>query len=340
MSTCTPTQNTSDTSDGGLHMEPDDSHAAPHLTEEDIRQQKRRTYVGSRQFPRENLVLLTKLGDGEFGPVYRGEAYGITAKEKSRIVTVKMLRAESENKRVMFEQEIVLFSNLNHLNVVGVLGVCTDTAPDPECIIFDAGKKHVDLLTYIREKGREMEEVTDGNRIVDEFRKLLHIADEVCLGMAYLCSQSIVHKDIALRNCIRCSNGVVKVANFGLGPKLYPEAYYQLHKKSIPLRWLSPEAINENTFTTESDLWAFGVLLWELFSYGKLPFFNLTDEEVMFQVSQEFSTLSPPEKCPEDVFLLMSSCWDIDPYSRPIFLALHQNITDLISPHLMEDHGD
>lgn len=261
------------------------------------------------------------------------------AREKSRIVTVKLLKTDAESKkRALFEQEITLFSNLNHLNVVGVLGVCTETSP--ECIIFDAGNTHVDLLTYVREKGKEMEGVNDGERIIQEFRELLRVADEVCLGMAYLCSQSIVHKDVALRNCIRGQNGVVKVASFGLGSKLYPEAYYYLHGRNLPLRWMSPEAINQDLFSSESDIWAFGVLMWELFTYGKQPFPNLTNEQILFQVSQKHSTLPPPDKCPDDVFLVMSSCWVIEPSFRPTFPVLHQYIFDLISPHLVEDYGD
>ena len=313
--------------------------AARALNEEDIRQQRRRTYIGSRQFPSKNLVLMTILGDGEYGPVYRGEAYDITPKEASRIVTVKMLKSDADDAmRVKFEQEITLFSHLNHLNVAGVLGVCTDSTP--ECIIFDAGDTHIDLLAYIRDKGLAMKGVSDGERIVHECRDMLRIADEVCLGVAYLASQHIVHKDIALRNCIRGKNGVVKVANFGLGSKLYPESYYRLHGRSLPLRWLPPEAINYDVFSTESDVWAFGVLMWELFTYGEHPHPTLTNQEVFLKVSQQFYVPSPPDTCPQDVFLVMSSCWDRDPVARPNFLALHQHIFDLISPHLMEDHGD
>ena len=295
--------------------------------------------MGSRQFPSKNLVLLTVLGEGECGPVYRGEAYDIVPRETSRIVTVKMLKSDADDtKRTTFEQEITLFSHLNHLNVVGVLGVCTDTSP--ECIIFDGGDTHIDLLTYVRDKGIAMKGVNDGERIIQEFRDMLRIADEVCLGLAYLKSQSIVHKDVALRNCIRGKNGVVKVASFGLGEKLYPEAYYQLHRRILPLRWMPPEAINYDVFSTESDIWALGVLMWELFTYGQQPYPTLTNPEVVYKVAQQYSILSAPDKCPEDVYLVMSSCWDSNPSSRPQFPALHQHIFDLISPHLMEDHGN
>ena len=333
--THTHSQNPLESTDGG----PRPRTTSRNYSEEDVRQQRRRTYIGSQQFPSKNLVLLTQLGEGEFGPVYRGEAYGIVPREASRIVTVKMLKvATGDSKRVKFEQEITLLSHLNHLNVVGLLGVCTDTSP--ECIILDGGTSHVDLLGYVRDKGATMRGVEEGERIVEEFRELLKMADEVCMGLAYLSSQHIVHKDVALRNCIRGQNGVVKVASFGIGSKMYPEAYYLLHGRSLPVRWMPPESISSDVFSSASDVWAFGVLIWELFTYGALPFRALPNNQVVAKVSQHLAVLPQPDKCPEDVFLVMSSCWAGQPGSRPNFLELHQHLFDLIDPHQIEDHGD
>ena len=307
--------------------------------DEDTLTKRRRSTVTYRQFPNENLVLLNQLGDGEYGPVYRGKAYGLDTGGNAQIVTVKMLKmGADEEKRLIFQQEIALFSSINHLNVVSVLGVCTNTSP--ECIIFDASDSHIDLLTFVRQKGKAMAGVKSGARIVEDFRSLLQIADEICLGLAYLSSQQIVHKDVALRNCIRGHNGVVKVSSFGLGPQLYPEAYYQLGGQNLPLRWMSPEAINYNTLTTESDIWAFGVLMWELFTYGDHPFSELSDQQVISQVARKSIPLSQPDKCPDDVFLVMLSCWEIQESSRPSFFILHKHIFDLVSPELMEHHGD
>ena len=284
-------------------------------------------------------MLLTMLAEGEFGPVYRGEAYDIVPREASRIVTVKMLKDNADDsRRVKFEQEITFLSHFNHLNVVGVLGVCTDTSP--ECIILDGGSTHIDLLSYIRDRGLAMRGVQDGERIVQEFHELLQIGDEVCLGLAYLSSQHIVHKDVALRNCIRGQNGVVKVSSFGIGPKIYPEAYYLLHGRNLPLRWMPPESITHDVFATASDVWAFGVLMWELFTYGEQPFPSLTNQQVIARVTKKLSSLPQPEKCPEDVFLVMWSCWKKEPVARPKFLEIHQHMFDLTSPHLTEDHGD
>ena len=104
---------------------------------------------------------------------------------------------------------------------------------------------------------------------------------------------------------------------------------------------MSPEAITSGTFTEQSDVWAFGVLVWELFSYGDLPFIGKSDEQVVRHAQvEEGEGLTRPDKCPDDVFLMMSSCWEYEALSRPTFLALHEHIFELISPEMVEDHGN
>ena len=103
---------------------------------------------------------------------------------------------------------------------------------------------------------------------------------------------------------------------------------------------MSPEAVTSGAFTKQSDVWAFGVLVWELFSYGELPFNGKSDEEVVRQVEEEGEGLTRPDKCPDDVFLMMSSCWEREALSRPSFFALHEHIFELISPDTVEDHGN
>ena len=299
-------------------------------TEEDIRLQKRRTRLGSRQFPRGDLLLLDYLGDGEYGPIYRGEAYNLGIKEKSRPVTVKMLATQApEATRIRFEQDIALLSSFNHLNVVGMLAVCTEDSP--ECILLDAGK---DMLSVIRERKVIMEqEAREGvpiKSLAQETVELLKIADEVCIGMAYLASQRFVHKDLALRNCIVGYDGVTKVASFGLGPAFYPEAYHRvLQGRELPIRWMAPEAISSGQFTITNDIWAFGVLMWEILTYGELPYPDKSNENVINFVAKDFGKLTRPENCLEDVYLVMSSCWELEPQSRPTFITLHENIFDV-----------
>ena len=166
-----------------------------------------------------DLLLLDYIADGEYGPVYKGEAYGLTVPNKSRAVTVKMLTTQAtEANMIRFEQDIALLSSLNHLNVAGMFAVYTEDSP--ECILMDSG---TNLLTYIREKraslveepwkeriAAETPEGADNKQLLEESLELLKIADKVCLGMAYLISQRLVHKDLALHNCMLGYDGVAK----------------------------------------------------------------------------------------------------------------------------------
>ena len=252
---------------------------------------------------------------------HRGEAYGLGAQGQSKPVTVKMLSPQNGDREI-FDQDIKMLASISHLNIVGLLAVCTKDTP--ECAILDAGLPG-DLLSYIREKKSE---VAPHIATESETKELMRIADEISLGMAYLASERFIHKDLALRNCIIGLDGVIKIAHFGLGPLVYPEAYYRANDTDLPIRWMSPEAITSASFTTMSDIWSFGVTVWELFTYGTLPFEDKKDEAVIDFVLHE-GRLAKPIKCSNSVYELLQSCWDIDPQSRPNFFDLHENIADL-----------
>lgn len=274
-----------------------------------------------RQFPRDDLMLQEKLGEGEYGPIYRGEAYGLGFRGESRSVTVKMLSPHDTN-REMFDMDIEMLASISHLNVVGLLAVCTKDTP--ECLLLDAGMPG-DLLSYIQEKKQGVPQhiATEA-----ETKELLRIADEISVGMAYLSAERFIHKDLALRNCTIGFDGVVKIAHFGLGPLIYPDAYCRVSNTDLPIRWMSPEAITSANFTTMSDIWSFGVAVWELFTYGDLPFEGKEDDEVIEFVLHE-GRLSKPQKCSNVVFEIVKSCWHTDPHSRPSFYDLHESIADL-----------
>ena len=311
---------------------------------------KRLTYIGAQELERGNLVLLEKLGDGTYGPVYRAEAWNLPVGEKSRLVTAKLVRVGADEKeRGMFHEEISVTSTLNHPNVVGLLGVCTKE--EPECLVLDAGQC-IDLLQHIRtfiasaiDAPMDQRRPTPVGRaemgaqwfknplamITEDELELLTYADQVCLGMAFLTETQFVHKDLSARNCIVTPDGVVKVANFGISRQLYPEAYCDIGQlKSIPLRWMSAEAVVNGKFTTESDVWSFGVLLWELFMYGEFPYSDLTNTQVYSAIATERLKLQNPEGCSAGVLKVMDMCWEDVPASRPAFLDLHERLYEEI----------
>ena len=256
--------------------------------------------------------------------LHRGEAYSLKVKEQSCPVTVKMLaQQDTDENQAMFDGDIEMLSCINHINVVAMLAVCTEDAP--ECVLLDAGMPG-DLLTFIRDKKFEISSLGPTD---EETYNLLRLADEISIGMAYLSSERFVHKDLSLRNCIIGYDGVVKVAHFGLGPVLYPEAYYRVHDTDLPIRWMSPEAITTSNHTAMSDVWSFGVVLWELFTYGELPYHEKSNEEVITYVVKDFGKLNRPVRCPEYVFKIALSCWSLDPLSRPSFTGLHDQVSRL-----------
>lgn len=306
----------------------------PTYTETEIATQRRETMLGSRQHPRGDLVIEEKLGDGEYGPVYRAQSYNLPGKKGSRVVTVKMLLEDaSEAQRIAFEKDIALLNSFNHVNVMGVLAVCTGESP--QCVLLDAGLPG-NLLTHLREAKRIARNAHGGKSppkqlLVDMTSpaSLLHMADDVCLGMAYLSSQGFVLKDLAARNCIVRADGRIKVADFGIGASLCPEAYITLHGRSSPLRWMAVESIETGQFSTASDIWAFGVLMWELFTSGDMPYTEMSNDQVMRYVTKECGKLQMPEKCPNDVYTVMQSCWENEAKSRQSFLTLHEHLFEL-----------
>ena len=295
-------------------------------------------------------MLLEKLGNGTYGPVYRAEAWNLSVGEKSRLVMAKLVQVgASQKERDIFLEEVSVASSLNHPNVVGLLGVCMKE--EPECLVLDAGQC-IDLLQHIRtfiasaiETPMDQRRPTPGGRvemdtqwfknplamITEDELELLTYADQVCLGMAFLAETQFVHKDLSARNCIVTPDGVVKVANFGISWQLYPEAYCDIGElKNIPLRWMSAEALASGRFTTESDIWSFGVLLWELFMYGEFPYSDLTNAQVYSAIATEHQKLQKPEGCSAGVLKVMDMCWEDVPASRPAFLDLHERLYEVI----------
>lgn len=290
------------------------------------------TFPELTHFPSKDVVLLDRLGYINYGSVYTAEAYNWANSGRQLSVVVKTLSEEADEGLVeIFEKEVRQLSKLTHRNVMGVLAVCMDQSP--HYMLLDAGKTR-DLLTYIRRKKRQSfgigEVSLEVMRQIDDNLELLHLADDICLGMCYLASLSIVHTDLALRNCILCADGVAKVAGYGLAEQWYPTTYYKIGDRTFPIRWMPPEAIKTLTFTTTSDTWSFGVVIWELLTYGKLPYDELSDEDVIEFISNRNVFPARPVTCPKALYSIMTACWKQESNSRQSFEQLHRQIQDLM----------
>lgn len=149
------------------------------------------------------------------------------------------------------------------------------------------------------------------------------------LGMVYLSDRKFVHRDLATRNCLISDTMVVKIADFGLSQKIYLQDYYKgSDRDAIPVRWMPLESILYNKYTVESDVWAFGVCLWEIFSFALQPYFGMTHEEVV-RFLKEGNVLASPEGCLNSVYEVMKLCWGQKPADRPNFHFIHKALSDI-----------
>ena len=306
---------------------------------------ERNTLSRDRKIRKENLLLLKKLAGGRYGAIYEAEVYNLVEYEGTRKVLAKLLQSEENDMIKEFEDDVNFLTTLNHVNVVGLLGLYTNEPP--KCYVFDCGQTR-DLLVYVRDLknktaiqnllqpsdsiDNEQEEGTLIENPVSASEELhidlLTFADHITLGMDYLSTQKkFVHKDLALRNCIIGHDNVVKVSvDTELAKLTYSEAY----NDGLPIRWMSPECLLTNTFTTQTDVWSFGIVLWELTSLGEVPYYEFTDNRsVMQAITNDDHLPVKPILCNDSTFIVMTDCWEKEPNSRPTFLQLHEHIYKL-----------
>uniref|UniRef100_A0A1I8C3K1 Tyrosine-protein kinase n=1 Tax=Meloidogyne hapla TaxID=6305 RepID=A0A1I8C3K1_MELHA len=254
---------------------------------------------------REQIVMKKKLGMGQYGDVYEA-------------LWLPFNRTVAEDQMALpdFLAEAAILKELHHENLVELLGVCTREAP--YFIICDFMSRG-NLLDFLRQS--EKEDLP--------CEKLLHMSTQVAAGMAYLESRNFIHRDLAARNCLINDDFVVKVADFGLARFMTDDTYTAHAGAKFPIKWTAPEGLAYNTFSTKSDVWAFGVLLWEIFSYGMAPYPGVELGSVIGLLEKNFR-LERPTDCPDSVHRLMLQCWQWSPSDRPRFHNLHKSLYSLL----------
>ncbi|XP_070791732.1 BDNF/NT-3 growth factors receptor isoform X3 [Pituophis catenifer annectens] len=263
---------------------------------------------------RHNIVLKRELGEGAFGKVFLAECYNLYPEQDKILVAVKTLKDASDNARKDFHREAELLTNLQHEHIVKFYGVCVEG--DPLIMVFEY-MKHGDLNKFLRAHGPDAVLMAEGNRLAELTQsQMLHIAQQIAAGMVYLASQHFVHRDLATRNCLVGENLLVKIGDFGMSRDVYSTDYYRVGGHTmLPIRWMPPESIMYRKFTTESDVWSLGVVLWEIFTYGKQPWYQLSNNEVIECITQG-RVLQRPRTCPKEVYDLMLGCWQREPHMR------------------------
>lgn len=271
-----------------------------------------------------NIKFLDELGEGAFGKVYKGEL--VVPGKRTLMVAIKTLKENATPKTVSeFKREVELMSELHHPNIICLMGVCLTNRL---CMLFEY-MAHGDLHEFLisRSPTSDIKQHEDESSSPPlEQNDLINIAIQIAAGMEYLCSHHFVHRDLATRNCLVGDNLTVKISDFGLSRDIYSSDYYRVQKSALlPIRWMSPESILYGKFTIESDIWSFGVVLWEIFSYGLQPYYAHTNQDVVNMI-RSHQVLSCPEGCPSRVYALMIECWNQIPIRRPQFSEIHSRL--------------
>ncbi|XP_024897037.1 muscle, skeletal receptor tyrosine-protein kinase isoform X4 [Pteropus alecto] len=288
----------------------------------------------SLEYPRNNIEYVRDIGEGAFGRVFQARAPGLLPSEPFTMVAVKMLKEEaSADMQADFQREAALMAEFDNPNIVKLLGVCA--VGKPMCLLFEY-MAYGDLNEFLRSMSPHTvcslshSDLSTRAQVSSPGPPPLSCAEQLCIarqvaaGMAYLSERKFVHRDLATRNCLVGENMVVKIADFGLSRNIYSADYYKANENdAIPIRWMPPESIFYNRYTTESDVWAYGVLLWEIFSYGLQPYYGMAHEEVIYYV-RDGNILSCPENCPLELYNLMRLCWSQLPADRPSFASIHR----------------
>uniref|UniRef100_A0A182VVI6 Tyrosine-protein kinase receptor n=1 Tax=Anopheles minimus TaxID=112268 RepID=A0A182VVI6_9DIPT len=255
------------------------------------------------------------LGSGAFGEVYEGVVKGVDGEAETRVAIKTLKKGAKLHEKQEFLQEAQLMSNFKHKHITRLLGVCLEA--DALLIIMEL-MQGGDLLSYLR-RSRSLPGQAARLTMLD----LISMCQDVASGCRYLEEMHFVHRDLACRNCLVSSTDprdrVVKIGDFGLARDIYKNDYYRKEGEGLlPVRWMSPESLVDGVFTSQSDIWAFGVLLWEIMTLGEQPYQAKNNVEVLNHV-REGGHLDRPKVCPNEMYELMKYCWRFSPDERPTF---------------------
>ncbi|KAL1492397.1 hypothetical protein ABEB36_010649 [Hypothenemus hampei] len=297
------------------------------------------------EIPREKLILGKVLGEGAFGKVVKGEAINLLKADSRVTVAVKMLKdGHNDNEMMDLVSEMEMMKVIGkNINIINLIGCCTQGGP---LYVIVEYAPFGNLRDFLREhrpsSGYEIAVGTEHKEKKTLTQKdLVSFAYQVARGMDYLSSRRCIHRDLAARNVLVSDDYVLKIADFGLARDIHCNDYYR--KKTdgrLPVKWMAPEALFHRVYTTQSDVWSYGILLWEIMTLGGTPYPSVPSVEKLFKLLRNGHRMEKPPCCSLEIYMLMRECWSYQPNERPVFSELVEDLDRILTITANEEYLD
>ncbi|XP_022699573.1 uncharacterized protein LOC111266387 [Varroa jacobsoni] len=290
---------------------------------------------------RDNLLFENLLGEGEFGKVVRAQAWSIAGRDGYSTVAVKMLKDNASTQDAQdLLQELQTLKEVDHVNVIKLLGACT-SRDGPLYVIVEYCELG-SLRSYLR-RCRNISSIEDLRAVqnptylgedprtqLPATQQLISFMWQIARGMGYLSDMKVIHRDLATRNILVARDNVIKISDFGLSRDVYEgDTYLKRSRQKVPVKWMALESLEDQIYTTKSDVWSFGVVLWEIVTLGATPYPGINGE-LLCQLLKEGYRMFQPKHCSSQLYGLMRDCWKTDPNERPSFKVLAQKFDRLL----------
>ncbi|XP_040908475.1 protein tyrosine kinase 2aa isoform X5 [Toxotes jaculatrix] len=271
------------------------------------------------EIQRDRIELGRCIGEGQFGDVHQG-VYNSPDKPALPVAIKTCKNCTSDSVREKFLQEALTMRQFDHPHIVKLIGVITE---NPVWIIMELCTLG-ELRSFLQVRKYSLDLAT-----------LILFAYQLSTALAYLESKRFVHRDIAARNVLVSSVDCVMLGDFGLSRYMEDSSYYKASKGKLPIKWMAPESINFRRFTSASDVWMFGVCMWEILMYGIKPFQGVKNNDVIGRI-ENGERLAMPPQCPPTLYSLMTKCWSYDPSKRPRFTELKTQLSTILEEEKMQ----
>ncbi|XP_044250142.1 fibroblast growth factor receptor homolog 1 [Drosophila takahashii] len=291
------------------------------------------------ELPRSQLVLGATLGEGAFGRV-------VMAEVNNAIVAVKMVKeghTDDDISSLVREMEVMKIIG-RHINIINLLGCCSQSGPLYVIVEFAPHGNLKDFLFKNRPFGRDQDRDSSQPppsppaHVITE-KDLIKFAHQIARGMDYLASRRCIHRDLAARNVLVSDDYVLKIADFGLARDIQSTEYYRKNTNGrLPIKWMAPESLQEKFYDSKSDVWSYGILLWEIMTYGQQPYPTIMSAEELYAYLMSGQRMEKPAKCSMNIYILMRQCWHFNADDRPPFTEIVEYMDKLLQAK--EDYLD